>query len=799
MAKIKTLILPLLFLTIVVGIFFYKTFTRGLLPFPGDLLVGEYKPWQTFSYGGYLPGSVPNKAQYPDTLRQLYPWKTLTTALLKKYQLPLWNPYNFSGAPLAANFQSAVFYPLNIFYFIFPQVWAWTILVILQPLLAAVFTFLYCRKIGAGRWGAGLAANAYGFSAFMLVWLQYNTIGQVILWLPLTLLAIEHLSEKATVFWSLTYIFSLVVALFAGHPQIFSYIFLFALIYSWHRQHLSRKALFLYFLSLISLGIGAVQLIPGAELIALSARSPHPYSTIMQKILIQPWQLLMLLIPDFFGNPANRNYWLSDTYIGKAISIGIVPLLFLVQAWKTPQKSLINFYGKVAVITLLLISVNPLSAFVYRLPLPLISTSGPTLLAFLFCFSLAILAGIGLDSWLKQKQRWSDYFSTVAPLTLIFLTTWIVVLLLPKTVSFLPWVKFLKISLRNLILPSFTLISAVFLLWLGWKKPQAKKMLVFLLLTLNLGEFWLFFHKFNPFVPSTFVFPSHPVFDFLKREAGIDRFWGYGHAAVDANFATQYGLFSPDGYDPLYPKWYGELIQASRDGKIHIQFNDQTRSDAFITRGFGETDLAQNSYRLRLLDVLGVKYILDRIENNSTEKTFPPTHFKLVTAIDGWRVFENLKAAPRIFLASNYLVYNNLVDFEKAFFAPDFNYTNTILLEKPLNMPLVENTTSETWVKVINYEPNIITLQAKSNGNLLYLSDVYYPGWKAFIDNQKAEIYKANYAFRAIYLPPGSHEVRFVFDPESLGLGFIISIGSIITMLLSLRRVLIWVNKNENF
>src|SRR5258708_5866195 len=116
----------IVFFLVCIVLFFYPVFLKGYIPFPGDLLVAEYKPWRTYSYLGYNPGSEPNKAQYPDTIRQLYPWKTLVVDSLKKLQLPLWNPYNFSGSPLLANFQSAALYPFNILYFALSLPLGWT-------------------------------------------------------------------------------------------------------------------------------------------------------------------------------------------------------------------------------------------------------------------------------------------------------------------------------------------------------------------------------------------------------------------------------------------------------------------------------------------------------------------------------------------------------------------------------------------------------------------------------------------------------------------------------------------------
>src|SRR5258706_14461066 len=97
--KQKEIIFALIVFLFITAVFFYKTFLYGFIPFPGDLLISEYNPWKTFSYLGYAPGGYPNKAQYFDVIRQLYPWKTLSISLLKRGIFPLCNPYDFSGSP----------------------------------------------------------------------------------------------------------------------------------------------------------------------------------------------------------------------------------------------------------------------------------------------------------------------------------------------------------------------------------------------------------------------------------------------------------------------------------------------------------------------------------------------------------------------------------------------------------------------------------------------------------------------------------------------------------------------------
>ncbi|MBI5449619.1 YfhO family protein [Candidatus Gottesmanbacteria bacterium] len=764
---------PLFVLLAIVAIFFYKTFLYGLIPFPGDLLLAEYKPWQSYSFAGYVPGSIPNKAQYPDTIRQLYPWRTLATNELRSGRMPLWNPYNFSGTPLLANFQSAAFYPPNILYVVFPQTVAWSMLVILQPLLSLLFTYWYIRKIDASLLAAILAGISYAFSLFAIVWLQYNSIGHVMIWLPLMLLAIESLKRQRTRSWFALLVAAEASALLAGHPQLGGYLLLFVLAYTFF---LARPLIKNVTLSMLfALGIAAIQLIPGMELVWYAARSSHEFSLIFQKILIQPQQLFMTIIPNLFGHPATRTYWPQDTFIGKVTYVGLVPLFFLLAAFRIKSRH-IKFFGISSLIVLVLVTANPITFILYKFNLPLFSSSSPTLMEFLLAFSLAVITSLGLDGWIQEKHS----IGKLAHRSLSVIIFFIII-----------WLGFRSIehsrTAMNAILYSgvlATIILSGFFIAITRKKFMIP--VVLLLIALHTTDLFIQFQKFNPFVPASFVFPQTSIIQYLKEHAGNNRFWGYGTASIQTNIATQYQIYSTDGYDPLYPKWYGELLNASKNGQILKKFTNDTRSDAILAQGFGEFDLPNNQYRLRMLDALSVKYILDRPENGSTQNTLPQDRFQPVADIDGWKVYENLKAAPRAFLVSDFATYASPKEFEDHFFSKEFNPSTAILLEKPINERLGQ--INGTSVQIKKYQPNEVSLDLVSNGNLLYLSDTYYPGWKAFIDEANTPILKANYAFRAIYVPRGAHTVRFIFDPLSFKIGLVVSVISLAASIIFLKK-----------
>lgn len=762
-----------------IAIAFFHPIFKGLSPFPGDLLISEYNPWKNTSYLGYNPGAYPNKAQYFDVIRQFYPYRSLSWDILKEGRLPLWNPYNFSGAPLMADFQSAALYPLAFPLLIFDEKFAWTILIFIQPLLALIFTYLYARKIGISSRGSLLSSISYGFSYFMIVWLEFNVVGNTVLWLPLILLSIEQLFQRFSYKWSLGLVFGISASLFAGHPQLFGYLLAFIAVYSFFRfLHLKNKKIFLYvlFLQLISLGIGGILLLPGAELIKESARSPYPYQYFIDKVLIHWVHLVMGFIPDFFGNAATRNYFLPDTYVGKVTSIGLVPLFFIIYVLSNKKNSLSKFFILTSVLILILITANPLTLILYKFNIPFVSSSAPNFSSFILAFSLSILAGIGLDLYFKNKISLRKTLYHLIPLNLIFFVIWIVLIYLMNFTSY-PWVSNLSVSVRNLIYSTglLLMISIIFIAN-AYIKRNFKILFFVILILIQVFELFRGFHKFNPFVPYELIFPESPVFTWLKDNTGLNRFWGFGSGRIEADFATKYKVFSPDGLDPLYPRRYGEFIQSSHEGKIITAFARETRSDAIVAQGNNIGEFLDNKYKLKILDSLAVRFFLFRQDGSETFR-FQEDRFKKVYEDNGWLILENLKASPRAFLTTDVKSFKTKEEFEALFFESS---EGAVLLEEDLKIEKGESGN----VSFSSYSPGEMNIKTESpNKGLLYVSETYFPGWKAYIDGEEAKIYRANYSFMGIPVPAGGHEVYLKFQPESVNRGFIVSLVSILAFI----------------
>ena len=86
-------------------------------------------------------------------------------------------------------------------------------------------------------------------------------------------------------------------------------------------------------------------------------------------------------------------------------------------------------------------------------------------------------------------------------------------------------------------------------------------------------------------------------------------------------------------------------------------------------------------------------------------------------------------------------------------------------------------------VQITEYRLNSITLDAFSDANgFLFTSEIYYPGWRAYVDGEESKIYKTNYIFRAVYLTPGSHTIVFKYDPFSFKIGLCVSLLTLLSI-----------------
>ena len=91
----------------------------------------------------------------------------------------------------------------------------------------------------------------------------------------------------------------------------------------------------------------------------------------------------------------------------------------------------------------------------------------------------------------------------------------------------------------------------------------------------------------------------------------------------------------------------------------------------------------------------------------------------------------------------------------------------------------------EDAVEITKYKPREVEIEVSATKKaFLLLNDTYYPGWKAYVDGEKVEIYRADFFLRAIRVPAGEHSILFVYDPMSFKIGSVISAISLLFIII---------------
>lgn len=763
---------PILFILSVWFIFASPYFLTNKVPFPSTYLASNFGPWNTYVQ---YTGPVKSGAT-PDVITQIYPWKKLVIESWRKGQVPLWNPYVFAGTPLLANYQSAALSPLNVMYLIMPFIDAWSIQILLQPLFAGIFMYMFIRSIKQSKVAGSLSAISFMFCGFLTTWGVYGVLGYAILFLPLALLLVEKFYDSKKWYFPALLSFVIPLSFFSGHFQTSLYFLLFIIAYCFFK-YIQTRNLKNFIYSFVSIFFGLLfsmpQLLPSMEFYKESVRS-----ALFQKTEAIPWSYLPTLIaPDFFGNPVTRNDWFGH-YAEWNAYIGVIPLMLAFYSF-TKKNMYVIFFMLCSIVVILLAFDSPLLNLLIALKIPVLSTSAASRIIVLSSFSLSVLAAFGLDNLINdvKMKKYKNIIIWLGCFLFIFALLWLMVIFK----LFIPEDKIL-IALSNLKLPTLIFIVFIFsILFIIFAKNK-KVINIFLIIILCLVSLDLlrFAIKWQPFEPREYVYPEIPLSKTLNSISGYNREFGN----FDQEASEIYKLPNLEGYDPLYIQRYGEFIGAAQDGLYHAP----ERSVVALSKN--------GKYTGKIINFLGVKYIVHKVADGRQIWAFPfwsypVDQFRMMYQDDKYQILINDKVIPRAFLVSNYRVETDKRKTLEKIFRKDLNLEKIAILDDELPVDLEDNSITSAAV-IKNYESNQITIGTKTNGNrLLILTDPYYPGWKVYVDGRESKIYRADYAFRGVVVPNGKHEVVFKYMPESFRNGLIlggIGIMGVICMSWSLYR-----------
>ena len=96
----------------------------------------------------------------------------------------------------------------------------------------------------------------------------------------------------------------------------------------------------------------------------------------------------------------------------------------------------------------------------------------------------------------------------------------------------------------------------------------------------------------------------------------------------------------------------------------------------------------------------------------------------------------------------------------------DADPAKTVLLDKmPPAPPLPSSRQPAPRALFATPTPRSSSRSSSPSGAMLVLNDVWHPWWRATIDGNETEIFRANAIFRAVQVPSGKFTVRFTFEP----------------------------------
>ena len=286
-----------------------------------------------------------------------------------------------------------------------------------------------------------------------------------------------------------------------------------------------------------------------------------------------------------------------------------------------------------------------------------------------------------------------------------------------------------------------------------------------------------------------------PVVKFINEHEGIDthhesritnhespwRFTTFnlpGEKTFNANVGMYYGWQDIRGYDSIIPRQYVTLMDRVAPQANELLYN---RIAPLYSNSSGDVyGVLDNP----LLDLLNVKYVL-------TPHYLPNPTWQEIYRDPAIAVYENQELLPRAFIVPEARV---VPAAEQPLTATDLR--QVVFLE---NTPAADHalTPASPQLKeagISRYTANEVFVDVNlSDRGWLVLGDAYFPGWKAFLRpfggeesaEQEIPLYRANSAFRTVYLPEaGQWTVRFVYSPMSFKLGLYISFLALMATLL---------------
>ncbi len=526
-----------------------------------------------------------------------------------------------------------------------------------------------------------------------------------------------------------------------------------------------------------------------------------------------PEEVLTFIVPSFYGfgsstyeGPLTNNQpYKVNTYFGQMpfvdVAVGYMGIIVFVLAlfgiftrWKDPFVQFLTILSGIA----LIISFGKnfpvlFDLLFYNLPY-FNKFRVPSMILVLVQVSVPVLAGIGLMRIISLRNEKDEKLKRVVKnLAIGFSAILVIFLLLNGAISdwFVSRVNDYAASVQQ----SQPRLAQQFQALGNYAAGMFTGDLLFAFAFLSL-TFWAAVGYIN----SRLSGDSLVLLVILLTVIDLWRIDGRGEDYVDNPDVKN--LFTPPDYVTAIKKQNDKepfrILNLKQDGSYGSFNNNANHNAYFLLEDFyGYSAVKPRSYQ-DIIDVIGpanptlwrmlnIKYLI-------SSKPVNMAGFTLINKTDKSIVYKDEYALPRVYFVDSVRTetgMNLLNEIKNSSFDPK----NVAFTEKEIKAEPIDST---VYAKITEYKDEIIKVDANASGNnFLFLGDTYLPyGWKAKIDGQQTNIYKANYGFMGIIVPKGKHTIEFTFAPTSfyvskylaLFLSSIVILGLLVTLFLRRKK-----------
>lgn len=339
--------------------------------------------------------------------------------------------------------------------------------------------------------------------------------------------------------------------------------------------------------------------------------------------------------------------------------------------------------------------------------------------------------------------------------------------------------------------------------WTRWRHTAGA-----ILMVLTCVDLMAFGMRFNTTAAASDVFPPNPTTEFLQQRTGHARAMGLGTFKPD----TLLPAFVQDvgGYDSFYPRAASEYLTFMEKGFL--------REGEMLTNQV----FPLSRWDTPLVDLLGVRFFV----------TYPDRELAglPLVAQTPLRIYENPRALPRFFEATRFCVMTHGPEILALLADRRFPCREVVILEEdpglgaPRAQPPADPSPSGTGAPARQdaalprpgttpsplvhasgqagstpspdrphevtekprpsgwpgYHPTRVELISRGeHPRILVLTDTFAPGWVARVDGREVPILRADYMFRAVAVPAGTHDVVFSYEPAALRVGLAVAAGTL--------------------